>query len=65
MRFSVPTARGLQLMHRLPHEPGRHHDRMTTRSRRESARGAGYVERHANRYSAETWNRYVEAFGWQ
>jgi hypothetical protein len=39
VRWTEAQARAFQLLHILPHELGHHHDRMTTRSRLQSARG--------------------------
>jgi hypothetical protein len=49
LRFTEGQARAYQLLHILPHELGHHHDRITTRSRRRSARGEPYAEAYANR----------------
>jgi hypothetical protein len=44
------TAGAFQLLSTLLHELGHHHDRMTTRSRREAARGERYAEAYAERH---------------
>lgn len=61
--FTEETAKGFQLMHILLHELGHHHDRMTTRSKREPSRGEPYAEQYANRHAEVLWNRYFEVFG--
>lgn len=63
-RFTEPTAKAFQLMHVLLHELGHHHDRMTTRSKRQSSRGEGFAEQYANRYTDTLWQRYFEVFGY-
>ena len=45
------------------HELGHHHDRMTTRSRRGTARGEAYAENYALAYADRIWDGYVDAFG--
>jgi hypothetical protein len=55
LRWTEEQARAFQLLHILPHELGHHHDRMTTRSRREAARGEPYAEEYANRVFAALW----------
>src|SRR5579863_8186332 len=51
MKWTEETARAFQLLHVFLHELGHHHDRMTTRSKRRTARGEGYAEEYANRYA--------------
>jgi hypothetical protein len=63
VRWSEAQARAFQLLHILPHELGHHHDRMTTRSRRQSARGESYAERYAHRVMEVVWPAYAAAFG--
>ncbi len=46
------------------HELGHHHDRMTTRSRSQAARGERYAETYANRYAERIWDAYQAEFGW-
>ena len=62
--FTENSARGFQLMHVLLHELGHHHDRMSTRSRREAARGEPYAEAYALRYADRIWEAYFAAFDW-
>jgi hypothetical protein len=57
------TAKAFQLVHILLHELGHHHDRMTTRSRRECARGESYAERYALEHADRIWDAYVAEFG--
>jgi hypothetical protein len=60
--FTEATARAYQLLHVLLHEIGHHHDLMTTRSRKECARGETYAEEYAYRYEALIWERYLSEF---
>lgn len=63
MGFTERTAKAFQLNHVLLHELGHHHDRMTTRSKRDTARGESYAELYAVRYAERIWHDYVAAFG--
>jgi hypothetical protein len=63
-KFTEQSARGFLLMHVLLHELGHHHDRMTTRSQQDAARGEPYAEQYALRHAEELWNRYFATFGW-
>lgn len=63
VRWSEAQARAFQLLHILPHELGHHHDRMTTRSRRDSARGEPYAEAYANRVFESLLPVYGREFG--
>lgn len=60
--FNEEQARAYQLLHILLHELGHHHDRMTTRSRADAARGENYAEQYARRHEALIWKRYVQKF---
>ena len=60
--FTESTARAFQLLHILLHELGHHHDRMTTRSRRDAARGEPYAERYAREFEQLIFERYVSEF---
>jgi hypothetical protein len=62
VRWTEEQARAFQLLHILPHELGHHHDRMTTRSRREPARGEPYAEAYANRALEAMLPAYGRAF---
>jgi hypothetical protein len=62
-KFTEATTKAFQLLHILLHELGHHHDRMTTRSKREASRGEGYAERYARQYEKLIWDRYLELFG--
>src|SRR4030095_10177077 len=62
-KFSETTARAHQLLATLLHELGHHHDRMTTKSKIAASRGEAYAEEYAKRYTAQTWNRYLDTFG--
>jgi hypothetical protein len=63
-RFTETSTRGFQLMHIFLHELGHHHDRVTTRSKRQASRGEGYAEQYAARYVEQIWERYFKVFGW-
>ncbi|MEV4419410.1 hypothetical protein AB0L40_05465 [Patulibacter sp. NPDC049589] len=63
VRWTEDRARAFQLLHILTHELGHHHDRMTTRSRRQASRGEPYAEAYAIRAMEELWPAYVRAFG--
>lgn len=60
--WTETTARAFQLLHVLLHELGHHHDRMSTKSQRRTARGEGYAERYAAQYGQTIWDRYFEMF---
>jgi hypothetical protein len=64
LRWTEQSVKGFQLMHILLHELGHHHDRMTTRSRREASRGENYAEQYALRYADRIWDEYFKRFGW-
>ena len=64
VRWTETTARTYQLMHVFLRELGHHHDRMTTRSRDDAARGESYAETYANRYADQIWDAYEARFGW-
>jgi hypothetical protein len=61
--WTPDTARAYQLCHVFLHELGHHHDRMTTRSRRECSRGEPFAEGHAWLYEGLIWERYLAEFG--
>ncbi len=61
--FGDSTIRAYQLLHILLHELGHHHDRMTTRSKRQASRGEGYAERYALNYADTVWESYLREFG--
>lgn len=63
VHFSEDTARAFLLVHVLVHELGHHHDRITTRAKRDTARGEGYAERYARRHEDEFIERYRRLFG--
>jgi hypothetical protein len=63
LRWEEPTIRAYQLLHILLHELGHHHDRMTTRSQCDIARGEPYAEAYARAYEKTIWDRYFEVFG--
>jgi hypothetical protein len=63
VKWTEGQARAFQLLHVFLHELGHHHDRMTTRSKRRTARGESYAETYANRYFASIWDGYFRVFG--
>jgi hypothetical protein len=63
LEFTEATARAYQLLHVFLHELGHHHDRMTTRTCKHSARGEGYADEYALRYMDRIWERYQDTFG--
>lgn len=62
LEFDALTARAFQLIHVLVHELGHHHDRITSRHRRESGRGEQYAEDYAVRHEDEILAAYVTQF---
>jgi hypothetical protein len=62
--FDDASIKGFQLMDVLLHELGHHHDRMTTRSRRQCARGEPYAEAYAVKYADRLWDAYFREFNW-
>ena len=48
--FDEAAAKAFQLIHVFIHELGHHHDRMTTRSKENAARGEEYAENYAKKY---------------
>ena len=62
VRWTEPQARAYQLLHILPHELGHHHDRITTRSRRQTARGEPYAEAYANTVMEQIFPAYARVF---
>ena len=62
--FDDASIKGFQLMHILLHELGHHHDRMTTKSRVQSARGEPFAETYALNYADRLWDAYFQEFNW-
>jgi hypothetical protein len=62
-RFTEASIRAYQLLHVLLHELGHHHDRMTTRNRKDCGRGEDYAEEYALRYEKMIWDEYLKHFG--
>ncbi|MDB5294186.1 MAG: hypothetical protein JWO31_169 [Phycisphaerales bacterium] len=62
LRFTEQTLRAYQLLHVLLHELGHHHDRMTTRSKREASRGEPFAELYARSHGDRIWARYFDLF---
>lgn len=63
LRFTEASIRAYQLLHVLLHELGHHHDRMTTKSKRDACRGEGYAERYALEHEQQIWEKYLSVFG--
>ncbi|MEM7172061.1 MAG: hypothetical protein AAF530_17965 [Pseudomonadota bacterium] len=61
-KFSEPQAKAYQLLNIFLHELGHHHDRMTTKSKLDCARGEPYADAYALRYEAEIWDSYLRRF---
>lgn len=61
--FTESTARAFQVIHVLVHELGHHHDRMTTRARRQACRGESYAEAYARQYEDQVITLYQRQFG--
>ena len=59
----VPIWVGVIFVSILVHELGHHHDRMTTRSQRESCRGEAYAENYACQFQSAIVERYRREFG--
>lgn len=64
LQFHERSARGFALMHVFLHELGHHQDRMTTRTRVETARGEDFAECFAHRVAEAMWEDYFRMFGW-
>jgi hypothetical protein len=62
-KWTEGTARAYQLLNILLHELGHHHDRITTKSKRDAARGEPYAEEYALRYGDRIWDDYLAIFG--
>jgi len=62
-KWTEPQARAFQLLHVLLHELGHHHDRMTTRSQREAARGEAFAEEYARRHEPRIRDEYLRRVG--
>ncbi len=62
-QFTESTARGYQLLAVLLHELGHHHDRMTTKSQRDAARGEPYAIEYARLYAETIFEAYFREFG--
>lgn len=62
-QFTESSIRAYQLLHVLLHELGHHHDRMTTRAKKDSCRGEDYAESYAFEHERVIWDRYLQVFG--
>ena len=60
--WTEDQARAFQLLHVFLHELGHHHDRMTTRSERDVARGEPFAERFALELAERIWDDYLRVF---
>jgi hypothetical protein len=56
--FDERTAKAFQLVHVFVHEMGHHHDMMTTRPQRASARGESYAQEYARKHEDEILRKY-------
>jgi hypothetical protein len=61
-KWTETAVRAYQLLEVLLHELGHHHDVITTRSRREAARGEPYAARYARRHGGDIWASYAQVF---
>ena len=61
-KWTKNTARAYQLLHILTHELGHHHDRITTKSQKRTARGESYAEAYARKYEALVWGSFKKHF---
>jgi hypothetical protein len=61
-QFDENKVRAYQLLHILLHELGHHHDRITTRSQVQAARGEPYAEAYALEHEAKIWDAYWRIF---
>ena len=61
-KFDESTARAYQLLHILLHELGHHHDRITSKKKRNTGRGEPYAEAYALAYEARIWDDYRRRF---
>lgn len=62
VKWTEGQARAFQLLHVFVHELGHHHDRMTTKSQRESARGEPFAEAYARQHGDAIWSEYARLF---
>ena len=60
--WTEDQARAFQLLHVFLHELGHHHDRMTTRTERATARGERYAEQFALELADELWDDFLRVF---
>lgn len=63
VEWTPNLARAFLLTHVFIHELGHHHDRMTTKNRRESCRGEDYAEQYARAREDIIIDRYFNEFG--
>jgi len=60
--FTRESARALMLLDVFLHELGHHHDRVTTKSKKDSSRGEPYAEEFARTMAAKLWPTYIKRF---
>jgi hypothetical protein len=60
--WTEEQARAYTLLDVLPHELGHHHDLMTTRSKRDAARGERYAIAYAREVLDQVWPTYTRHF---
>jgi hypothetical protein len=62
LHWTEEQARAFMLLDVLPHELGHHHDMLTTRSRRDPARGEPYADAYAREVLEAVWPVYGRHF---
>jgi hypothetical protein len=62
LQWTRLKARAFQLLDVFLHELGHHHDRMTTRTQFDIARGEPFADEFAQHYRALIWDDYVRHF---
>ncbi len=62
LKWTRLKARAFQLLDVFLHELGHHHDRMTTRTKFDIARGEPYADDFAHRYRALVWDDFLHHF---
>lgn len=62
-KFDEKSIRAFQLLHVFLHELGHHHDKMTTKKKRNCGRGEHYAEQYALKNESIIWDMYFEKYG--
>ena len=62
-KFNEKSIRAFQLLHIFLHELGHHHDKMTTKKKRQCGRGELYAEQYALKNESIIWDKYFEKYG--